>query len=60
MGVDWGFAYHAVAYGMIGQRGPAAQHRELYPVFGDNLYGKGFGERMNMCICMTGSLCLYK
>ena len=30
-----------VAYGMIGQRGPAVLHRELYPMPYNGLCGKG-------------------
>ena len=29
-----------IIYGVIGQQGPAVQHRELYPIFCDPLYGK--------------------
>ena len=36
-----GLAYaQYVVYGMTGQWGPAIQHRELYPIFCDNLYGE--------------------
>ena len=31
---------HTEVYGTIGQWGPAIQHREFYPIFCDNLYGK--------------------
>ena len=31
---------HAFVHGMGGQPGPAVEHRELYPMFYDNLYGK--------------------
>ena len=31
---------HTELYGMIGHWGPAVYHRELYPVFCDNLCGK--------------------
>ena len=31
---------HTEVYGMIGQWEPAVQHKELYPVFCDNLCGK--------------------
>ena len=29
-------------YGVTGQRGPAVEHRELYPVFWNHLGGEGF------------------
>ena len=36
----WDWHMHTEVYGMIGQRGPAIQHKELYPIFHDNLCGK--------------------
>ena len=30
------------AYGTDGQRSPAVQHREIYPLFCENLYGNGY------------------
>jgi len=48
---------HIEVYGMTGQWGPAAEHRELRPIFYDNLYGKRKGKRMDVCICITESLC---
>ena len=36
----WEWHMHTEVYGMTGQQGPAVQHRELYPIFSDNLYGK--------------------
>ena len=33
----WDWHMHTEVHGMINQWGPAAQHRELYPVFYDNL-----------------------
>ena len=41
-GMDWGLrlAYAQEVYGIIGQWRPAVQHRELYPIFYDNLCGK--------------------
>ena len=60
-GVDgleiWDWHLQADVYGMIGQWGPAVQHRELYPLFCDNLCGNRIWKKMNMCICMTESLC---
>ena len=51
----WHWHAHTEVYGMIGQWGPAVQHRELYPVFSDNLRGKRIYKRMDMCICMAES-----
>ena len=39
---------------MIGQQGPAVEHRELYPVFCGHLCGKRIRKRMDVC---TESLC---
>ena len=36
----WGWHMHLEVYGMMGQQGPAVQHRELYPVFCDGLCGR--------------------
>ena len=48
---------HTGVCGMIGQWGPAVEHRELYPVFCDNLDGKEFEKTMDGCVCITESLC---
>ena len=45
----WDWHVHMEVYGMIGQWGPAVQHREFYPIFCDNLCGKRMQERMDMC-----------
>ena len=37
--------------------GPAVEHRELYPIFCDNLYEKRIWKRIDMGICITESLC---
>ena len=36
---DW--PMNIEVYGITGQQGPTNQHRELYPMFCDNQYGKG-------------------
>ena len=36
----WDWHTRTEAYGMIGQQGSAVYHRELYPVYCDNLHGK--------------------
>ena len=35
-----GAVMHTEVYGIIAKRGPAVQHRELYPIFCDNPYGE--------------------
>ena len=52
----WNCYTHTELYGMIGQRGPAIQHKYFYPVFCDNLCGKRIRENGYVCN-MTGSLC---
>ena len=49
---------HSEEYGMTGQWRPAEEHREVYPVFCNNLWGKE-SEREWICVYvyMTGSLC---
>ena len=39
MGI-WGWHMYTVVYVMIYQQAPAVQHRDFYPIFCDNLYGK--------------------
>ena len=36
----WDWHMHTKVYGMIGQQGPALEHRELYPMFCTNVCGK--------------------
>ena len=36
----WDWHMHTELYGMIGQQGPAVEHREPYPIFCDHLCGK--------------------
>ena len=36
----WGWHIYTEGYGMTGQRGLAVKHRELYPIFYDNLCRK--------------------
>ena len=36
----WVWRIHFIAYGMDGQWGPAVQHRELYSIVCNDLYGK--------------------
>ena len=36
----WEWHIHTETHGMIGQQGPAAQHRQRYPLFCDHLCGK--------------------
>ena len=38
----WDWQMHTFVYGTVGQRGLATQHREIYSVFCDNLYGHGY------------------
>ena len=40
---------HTEVYGMIVQQGPAVEHRECYPIFYDNLYGKRIWKIM-VCV----------
>ena len=53
----WDWQMHTEVYGMNGQQGPAVEHRELYPVFCDDLCGKRIWERMEVCTCITEKHC---
>ena len=44
-----GLAYAHEVCAMTGHWGPALQHRELYPMFCDDLYGKT-SEKERMCV----------
>ena len=39
------------------QQGPTVEQRELYSMFCNNLNGKRIWKRMDICICITESLC---
>ena len=39
-GGGWDWLLRSAAYGMTGQWGPAAWHRDPYPICCDHLYGK--------------------
>ena len=40
-------------YKIGNQEEPTIQHRELYSIFSNNLYGKESEKEMNICICIT-------
>ena len=49
---------HTEVQGMIGQRGPAIQHRELYAYSVTIYMGKESERGKDVCVCITESLCL--
>ena len=53
----WDWHMHTEGYGTICQQGPAVWHRELYPIFCDNLCGEIIWKRMDVRTCITESLC---
>ena len=49
---------HTTIYKIDDQQGTAVEHRELYSIFHNDLYGKKKSkQRMNVCICVSDSLC---
>ena len=52
----WDWHMHTDIYRMIGQQGPVIQHREVYPIFYDNLCGQRIWKRMDVYIHITESL----
>ena len=50
--------YAHKVYRMTGQWGPAVQHRDLYPIFCNNLCRKRIWERMDVCTYITESPCM--
>ena len=61
--MDWGLDWHmhTVVYGtwyaMTGQWGPAIQHRDLFPIFCGNRYGKIIRKRMDVYIYVQLNHC---
>ena len=53
----WDWHIHTVVYGMTGQWGTSAEHRELYPIFCDNPYLKRIWKKIDVHICIKESLC---
>ena len=49
--VVWDGHTHTELYGMVGQQGPAVQHRELSPIFYDHSHGKK-NLKKNGCLYM--------
>ena len=47
---------HTFVYGKDGQQGLAIQHREIYSVFYDNLYGNDMCIRMAEAVCNTAEI----
>ena len=52
-----GMNIHTLLYMRDDQQKPTVQHKKFYPIFWDNLYEKRILERMNICVCVTESLC---
>ena len=46
----WDWHMCTEIYGMIGHRGPAVWHRELYLLFCDSLCGKRIRENRHSCV----------
>ena len=53
----WDEHTHTTICKIGNQQGPTVQDMELYPIFFNNLYEKRIWKRMNICICITESLC---
>ena len=53
----WDWLMHAVVDRMTGQQEPAVQQREFCLIFCDNLYEKRIWKRVEVCTCITESLC---
>ena len=52
---DWHIP--AVIYEIDNQQGSTIEHRELYSIFSNKLYGEIIWKRMTVCTCITESLC---
>ena len=51
----WDWHTHSIVYRMDGQQGPAVEHKVLYSIFCDNLYGKRIWKQIAMDTCITES-----
>ena len=47
---------HTLLYKLDNQQGPNVQHRELYSIFCNDLYGKRIWKGIDVCVCITESL----
>ena len=54
---DWDGRMHTSIFKIDNQHGPAIEHRELYLILCNDLYGKRTLKRVDICICITESLC---
>ena len=58
VGHDWATnTIHTTKYKTDNYQGPTVQHKELYSIFWDNLNGKRIWKTIDICICITESLC---
>ena len=49
---------HTTIYETDDQQGPRLEHRELYPIFHNDLHGKKKSkQRVSMCVCVSDSCC---
>ena len=58
--LNWTEHIHTAIYKIDYQQGPTVQHKELYSIFWDNLNGKRIWKTIDICICITESLCWQK
>ena len=57
MDLGYGTGTGTLRQGKTGPQEPSVQHRELYPVFCDHPSGKRISKRVEVCLCITESLC---
>ena len=55
--LGWNWHVRTEVYGVTGQRGPAVQHRELYPIFRHHLCGKRIWKRIDVWTRITELPC---
>ena len=53
----WDRHVYTTIFKIDNQQGPTVQHRELGSIFCNNRNGKRIWERIDICICISESLC---
>ena len=56
-GINLESGINAAVYKMDKQQWPTVQHREPYSIFCNNLYEKKIWKRLDICVCITESVC---
>ena len=53
----WNGHTHTTVYEIDNQQAPTVYHSELYSIVCNNLYGKEYKKRVDICVCIIDPLC---